>query len=60
MRICLDEIIRCQKTTPRPNFIILLGNRYGWRPLPADIPKKEFEGIAERVSDSGDRALLQK
>jgi hypothetical protein len=59
MRICLDEIVRCQMITPRPNFIILLGDRYGWRPLPAEIPKEEFERIAERVTDSGDRELLQ-
>ncbi len=45
MRICLDEIERCQQTTPRPNFIILLGDRYGWRPLPAQIPAEEFENI---------------
>jgi hypothetical protein len=29
MRICLDEIDRCQQITPRPNFIVLLGDRYG-------------------------------
>ena len=29
MKICLDELARCQKTTPRPNFIVLLGDRYG-------------------------------
>jgi hypothetical protein len=34
MRICLEEIARCQRVTPRPNFIVLLGDRYGWRPLP--------------------------
>jgi len=38
MNICLGEIERCQKTSPRPNFIVLLGNRYGWRPLPRQIP----------------------
>jgi hypothetical protein len=34
MKICLEEIARCQKVTPRPNFIVLLVDRYGWRPLP--------------------------
>ncbi|MBE7455466.1 MAG: DUF4062 domain-containing protein [Phycisphaerae bacterium] len=24
MRICLEEIARCQRVTPRPNFIVLL------------------------------------
>jgi hypothetical protein len=32
MKICLKEIARCQEVTPRPNFIVLLGDRYGWRP----------------------------
>ena len=45
MRICLDEIERYQHTTSRPNFIILLGDRYGWRPLPAQIPVAEFADI---------------
>ena len=45
MDICLGEIKRCQKISPRPNFIILLGDRYGWRPLPSRIPADEFEAI---------------
>jgi len=38
MKICLGEIERCQRTTPRPNFIVLLGDRYGWCPPPPQIP----------------------
>ena len=34
MRICFDELRRAQELSPRPNFLTLLGNRYGWRPLP--------------------------
>jgi tetratricopeptide (TPR) repeat protein len=45
MKICLTEIARCQKVSPRPNFIILLGDRFGWRPLPYAIPAEEFEKI---------------
>jgi hypothetical protein len=37
MEICLREIERCQEQSPRPNFILLLGERYGWRPLPDRI-----------------------
>jgi hypothetical protein len=59
MPICLGEIERCQKTTPRPNFIVLLGDRYGWRPLPPDIPEKEFTAIAAKVTDAEDKALLE-
>jgi hypothetical protein len=61
MRICLGEIERCQKTTPRPNFIVLLGDRYGWRPLPSEIPAAEFENIMNAVpgqAGSEAKALL--
>jgi NACHT domain- and WD repeat-containing protein len=45
MSICIDEIQRCQQTTPRPNFIVVLGDRYGWRPLPAEIDVSDFEEL---------------
>ena len=48
MKICLAEIARCQKTSPRPNFIVLLGDRCGWQPLPYEIPADEFEQIIEK------------
>jgi WD40 repeat protein len=50
MKICLEEIKRCQNVTPKPNFIVLLGDRYGWRPLPYEIPADEFERILKKVS----------
>jgi WD40 repeat protein len=74
MRICRQEIKRCQKVTPRPNFIILLGDRYGWQPIPEEIPgnefrqikevikkhKKDFDGIAEEGSGFNAGELLNK
>jgi predicted phosphatase len=33
MDICLREIEGCQRTGIKPNFIVLLGDRYGWRQL---------------------------
>ncbi|MBE0685933.1 MAG: DUF4062 domain-containing protein, partial [Anaerolineaceae bacterium] len=59
MNICLGEISRCQKTTPKPNFIVLLGNRYGWRPLPSEISAKEFVHISSSVS-SEDNQMLER
>ena len=38
MTICLREIERCHRVTPRPNFLVLLGDRYGWWPPPPSIP----------------------
>jgi len=37
LRICLEEVRRCQVLSPRPNFAVLLGDRYGWEPVPARI-----------------------
>lgn len=45
MKICIEEIRRCQKTNLKPNFIVLLGNKYGWQPAPSEIVSDEFEKI---------------
>ena len=58
MRICFDEIARCRKVSPRPNFIVLLGERYGWCPLPYEIPCDEYDKILLKVTDLGKRGLL--
>ena len=57
MNICIQELERCQELSPKPNFIVLLGERYGWRPLPWRVPVKEFEAILAAVPEP-DRALL--
>ena len=57
MEICLREIERCQQTGIKPNFIVLLGDRYGWRPLPARLEAAEFERILT-ITPEEDRRLL--
>jgi len=58
MGVCLAELARCQATTPRPNFVVLLGDRYGWRPPPAEVPAEEFEAIRAGVTDAEAAATL--
>ncbi len=61
MRICVDELQRAQKISPRPNFLILLGNRYGWRPLPEEISVDEFhvlENAAKQVETTTCKPVL--
>ncbi len=58
MNVCLEEIRRCRKATPRPNFLLLVGNRRGWMPVPPQIPLDEWDRICVRLS-GGDRALLE-
>ncbi len=59
MNICLGEIARCQQASPRPNFIVLLGDRYGWMPPPAQIPEEEFRQIVEAVTED-EKALISE
>ena len=45
MRICLEELHRSREMSPRPNFILLLGERYGWMPLPETLSAEEYNGL---------------
>lgn len=47
MTICLNELAQCQKLSPRPNFIMLIGERYGWRPLPETISIADMRRVYE-------------
>ena len=59
MNICLEEIRRCQRVSPRPNFVFLLGERYGWCPLPPQIDAAELEPLLAQVSDRAQAHLRQ-
>ncbi|MBD3192500.1 MAG: DUF4062 domain-containing protein [Candidatus Heimdallarchaeota archaeon] len=59
METCLEEIQRCQRITPRPNFIVLLGERYGWVPPPRRIPVSEYQKIVQFLSEE-ERSLIEK
>lgn len=41
MRICINELRHCQEISPKPNFLIMIGSRYGWIPLPELIDAKD-------------------
>jgi len=49
--ICLNEVARCQKISPKPNFLILLGDKYGWQPVPIKIPSSEMDQILSKLPD---------
>lgn len=57
MNICLGEIRRCQRVTPRPNFLVLLGQRYGQTPPPSQVPHDVFVRIRSGV-EAEQRELL--
>jgi len=57
LEICLNEVARCQRISPKPNFLILLGDKYGWQPIPEKIPEKEWAQILPIVE--GDVHLVK-
>lgn len=59
MEICLAEIGRCQKTGIKPNFIVLLGDRYGWCPVPAMVDKDEFDAVLCGVADREEQTFVR-
>ncbi|TFG90582.1 MAG: DUF4062 domain-containing protein, partial [Candidatus Atribacteria bacterium] len=59
LQICFNEIARCQKISPKPNFVILLGEKYGWQPIPEIIPEEEMTAIL-RVLSEDDKTLISK
>lgn len=56
--ICLDEVRRCHIWSPKPNFLLMIGEYYGWVPLPFVIKKSEFEQFLP-VCSPEDRKLLE-
>ena len=55
LSVCLDEIKRCNF------FVSLIGDRYGWIPVPEDIPQEFFEAVREaRDPTAGDVSLLRE
>ena len=59
MRICFEELRRSQEISPQPNFLILLGNRYGWRPLPEEVSEDEFRRLEQASSSGLNREILR-
>ena len=50
--ICLGEV-EAASGHPPPNFLIMLGNRYGWVPLPFAIAQDEFRAITSWLEANG-------
>jgi len=59
LELCLNEV-RVSKTYPHPNFIIMVGNRYGWVPLPYVIKSDLYERIINLYKTKDDKKALKK
>ena len=54
VEICLGEV-SAAKSYPPPNFLVMIGDRYGWVPLPFAIAQDEFEGALAWLESSGNQ-----
>ncbi|RLA84279.1 MAG: hypothetical protein DRG78_01840 [Epsilonproteobacteria bacterium] len=54
--MCIKEVQSC-KIHDYPNFLIMLGDRYGWIPLPNIIEKNEFELLLKNITSSNKEFL---
>ena len=57
--VCLNEVKICA-SYPHPNFLIMLGDRYGWVPLPYMIERSEFDQILKNTKAQADVNLIKK
>ena len=55
LELCLSEVRAC-KTHIHPNFLIMLGDRYGWVPLPYAIEQSEYEELLLHVESKEELA----
>jgi len=51
--ICVGEVRAAKQGYPPPNFLIMIGNRYGTAPLPYAIAQDEFEAILGWLEGEG-------
>jgi hypothetical protein len=59
-QICFDELRRAQEVSPRPNFLVLLGDRYGWQPLAEVLTESEFSELERAAGQLDDEDSSDK
>uniref|UniRef100_A0A8C9V818 NACHT and WD repeat domain containing 1 n=1 Tax=Scleropages formosus TaxID=113540 RepID=A0A8C9V818_SCLFO len=56
--LCLEEIQSCKMVSVGPSLTVLLGNRYGHRPIPRLIPENEFELLLSKLRENKEGVKL--
>ncbi|WP_087494061.1 DUF4062 domain-containing protein [Curvibacter sp. AEP1-3] len=59
MDVCLEEVRRCLQESPKPNFLGMLGDRWGWQPAPSCIRVALFEALQQSLQNEEDRTFLE-
>lgn len=58
--LCMNEIKNCQRLSMGPNFVVFLGQKYGYRPIPTYILTSELMLIRdELIGLNADASLLE-
>lgn len=48
--LCMKEIENCQRLSMGPNFVVFLGQKYGYRPIPTYILSSELALLREELN----------
>ncbi|XP_060585763.1 NACHT domain- and WD repeat-containing protein 1-like, partial [Ruditapes philippinarum] len=58
--MCVNEIHRCVKDSVGPAFLCLMGHKYGYRPLPAQIEQSELDTLLHHLQLTGQDTSMIK
>jgi len=58
--LCMNELSGCQKYSMGPNFIYFGGQKYGYRPIPSEIPTNELTKLTAVLETMGNDVTLLK
>ncbi|XP_014210635.1 NACHT and WD repeat domain-containing protein 2 [Copidosoma floridanum] len=51
--LCMREIENCQRLSMGPNFVVFLGQKYGYRPIPTYVLSSELEMLRNELDSQG-------
>ncbi|KAM0725564.1 NACHT and WD repeat domain-containing protein 2 [Formica fusca] len=51
--LCMREIENCQRLSMGPNFVVFLGQKYGYRPIPTYVLSSELEMLRTELESQG-------
>ncbi|CAB3255055.1 unnamed protein product [Arctia plantaginis] len=56
--LCMREIKNCQRLSMGPNFVVFLGQKYGYRPIPTYVLSSELQMLREELVAGGVDVIL--
>lgn len=56
--LCMKEIENCQRLSMGPNFVVFLGQKYGYRPIPTYILSSELQQLRDELTVMGVDGIL--